>query len=88
VTCEELLELILDYVGGELVVEQTRTVEVHLAGCPNCTIRIETYRQTIKLAKSLPKCGKLPAAVEERLRKALEPELAKVKTGEPGAQAN
>jgi anti-sigma factor RsiW len=82
VTCEELLELILDYVGGELVIEQRQTVEIHLAGCQNCTIRIETYRHTVRLARALPKCGPLPAAVEERLRKVLEPHLS---SGEPGA---
>ena len=73
--CDELLELLLDYVGGELVVEQRQTVEIHISGCPNCTIRIETYRQTVTLARALPRCDRLPPAVEERLRKALESEL-------------
>jgi hypothetical protein len=80
VTCEELLELIHDYVGGELVIEHRQTVEIHISGCQNCTIRIETYRHTIRLARALPRCDKLPPAVEERLRKALEPEL-RAKTG-------
>ena len=74
-TCEELLELMFDYIGGEMVVEQRETVEVHISGCQNCTIRIETYRHTVRLARALPKCGPLPPAVEERLRKALEPHL-------------
>jgi hypothetical protein len=47
-----------------------------MTGCKDCTIRVETYRHTVRLAKALPKCGKLPPAVEERLREALEPELA------------
>jgi len=84
VTCEELLDLIHDYVGEELVIEHRETVEIHLAGCQNCTIRIETYRHTIRLARALPKCGKLPTGVEARLRKAVEPHL-KAQAGEPGA---
>ena len=73
-TCEELLELLLDYVGGDLVVELRETVEVHIQTCQNCTIRIETYRHTVRLARALPKCGLSPA-FEARLRKELEPHL-------------
>jgi anti-sigma factor RsiW len=75
VTCKELLDLLNDYVGEELVVEQRQTVEFHMTGCKDCTIRVETYRHTVRLARALPRCDKLPAAVEERLRRALEPEL-------------
>jgi anti-sigma factor RsiW len=73
VNCEELLDLLLDYIGGELVVEQHRTIEVHLAGCARCVMLIESYRYTIRLARALPKCERLPAAVEARLRKVLAP---------------
>jgi hypothetical protein len=75
VNCEELRELLLDYVGGELVVEQCRTIEIHVSACQNCTIRIETYRHTVRLARALPRCDKLPSSVEERLRRVLEAEL-------------
>jgi len=70
-----LLDILHDYLDGELVVEQRQTVELHMTGCKDCTIRIETYRHTVRLARALPKCDKLPPTVEERLRKALEPEL-------------
>jgi hypothetical protein len=36
---------------------------------------VESYRHTIRLARALPKCERLPAAVEDRLRKFLEPHL-------------
>lgn len=85
-TCKELIELLNDYVGEELVVEQRQTVEFHMTGCKDCTIRVETYRTTVRLAKALPRCDKLPPPVEERLRKALEPELAgKPKAGDEKA---
>ena len=76
-TCQELLDILHDYLDGDLVVEKRETVEVHISGCKDCTVRIETYRHTVRLAKALPRCDKLPPAVEERLRKALEPELNK-----------
>jgi len=64
-----------DYVGDELVIEQRQTVEFHMTGCKDCTIRVESYRHTVRLARALPRCDKLPAAVEERLRRALKAEL-------------
>ena len=74
-TCNELLDLLHDYIGEELVVEQRQTIEIHITGCKDCTIRVETYRHTVRLARALPRCDKLPPAVEERLRRALESEL-------------
>jgi anti-sigma factor RsiW len=73
--CEELLELLIDYIGGELVVEKHQTVEIHLTSCTRCVTLVESYRHTIYFARSLPKCQSLPSAVEERLRKLLAPHL-------------
>jgi len=74
-TCDELLELLQDYVGGELHISHCETIKVHVACCERCGILIHSYTHTIRVARALPKCGQLPPAVEERLRKALEPEL-------------
>jgi anti-sigma factor RsiW len=79
--CQELIDLLHDYTSGELVVEQHRTVEVHLSECKHCFTLVETYRYTIKLARALPKCQRLPAEVEQRLRRKLAREL-----GEPEAR--
>lgn len=76
-TCEELRECLCDYVGGELVIEHCRTVEVHLCECQRCVILVETYRTTVKCARTLSKCGRLPTALEARLRAAVEPHLPK-----------
>jgi anti-sigma factor RsiW len=80
--CQELLELLLDYIGGELVVEKHQTVEIHLSGCTQCFTLVETYRHTIRFARTLPKCQTLPSAVEERLRKLLAPHLKEGKRDE------
>jgi hypothetical protein len=71
------MDLLHDYVGEELVVEQRQTVEIHVTGCKDCTIRVETYRHTVRLARALPRCDRLPPAVEDRLRRALESELGR-----------
>ena len=74
-TCDELLAVLLEYVGGELVIEHRETVEVHIAGCERCHIIVHSYRHTVRVAKALPKCGSLPPEVEARLRAIIEPEL-------------
>jgi anti-sigma factor RsiW len=69
-------------VCGELVVEQCKTVEVHLCECRRCVVLVETYRHTIRFGKCVPRCDRLPAEVEARLRKAIEPYLTDA-AGEP-----
>ena len=74
-TCEELLAVLLDYVGDELIVEHRRTVEIHIAECERCGIIVHSYTHTVRVVRRLPKCNSLPPAVEARLRAAIEPEL-------------
>lgn len=74
-TCRELLRLLYEYVGGELIAEQRQTVEIHVAGCAHCQVVVQTYRHTVRLARQLPRCPPLPPDVEARLRRALGPEL-------------
>lgn len=76
-TCQELLKLMLDYVGGELVIEHHKTVEVHLACCERCTVLVHSYSHTVRVARVLPRCDALPPGVEARLRQTIEPELSK-----------
>jgi anti-sigma factor RsiW len=76
-TCNELLALLVDFLGGELVAELHQTVEVHLRGCDHCAVYVATYRHTVRIARALPKCVALPPAFEARLRQILEPELQK-----------
>ncbi|MBP3958468.1 hypothetical protein J8F10_24740 [Gemmata sp. G18] len=70
-TCTELAALLVDYLGGELVVEHHETVTVHISGCKKCEVFVATYRHTVSVARALPKCGALPPAFEARLRAAL-----------------
>jgi anti-sigma factor RsiW len=81
VNCEELLAVLHDFVGGELVIEQRQTVEVHITGCERCGILVHSYTHTVRVASVLRKCGPLPPEVEARLRAVIEPELKKA--GEP-----
>jgi anti-sigma factor RsiW len=46
--CQQMVELITDYLEGNLSRGQHRRFEVHLAGCPNCTEYLAQMRATIR----------------------------------------
>jgi anti-sigma factor RsiW len=71
VTCQELVDLLLDYVGDDLTPEQRAAITEHLCGCPPCVTYVETYQITIKVTRALPKNDPLPPSLEQRLRAAL-----------------
>ena len=50
-TCQEILDFLGDYVGGELPAAQREEFERHLALCPPCVAYLKSYEQTIKLGK-------------------------------------
>ncbi len=73
--CQQLLQVLLDYVSRELVVEQCETVEIHIRSCERCSILVTSYKHTVRIAKALPKCGQLPPTLEARLRQAMAAHL-------------
>lgn len=46
--CQELVELVTDYLEGRLSWIDRSRVEGHLAGCENCSTYLEQMRQTIR----------------------------------------
>lgn len=74
-TCSELADLVLDFLGEELDADRRAVFEQHLCGCSDCTVSVEMYRTTITICRVLPKTdGGLPPAFEARLRAALAAE--------------
>jgi len=51
--CQEMVELVSDYLEGALTRSQRRRFEAHLAGCENCTEYLRQMRATIRLTGSL-----------------------------------
>jgi anti-sigma factor RsiW len=45
--CQQAVEMVTDYLEGQLSRRERRRFERHLAGCPNCTTYLEQIRQTI-----------------------------------------
>lgn len=50
-TCRELADFIIDYVGGTLPPDVTRRFDHHLAICPNCVRYLANYRATVALGR-------------------------------------
>jgi anti-sigma factor RsiW len=46
-TCQELAELVTDYLEGALPFRQRWRFRLHIAGCRNCTRYVEQMRTTI-----------------------------------------
>src|ERR1700723_2676202 len=51
--CQEVVELVTDYLEGALSPAEHRRFEAHLAGCPHCTEYLAQMRETIRLAGRL-----------------------------------
>ena len=51
--CQEVVELVTDYLEGALTTTDSQRLEAHLAGCPNCTEYLAQIRETIRLAGRL-----------------------------------
>jgi anti-sigma factor RsiW len=69
--CAELVELITDYLEGELPARDRRRFEVHLTACDGCDVYLEQMRHTISVTGRLRE-EDVPPDLEERLLVAFE----------------
>lgn len=63
--CQEMVELITDYLEGALPRSQRRRFEAHLAACEHCTEYLAQMRVTIELTGRLRDEDMTPAMREE-----------------------
>jgi anti-sigma factor RsiW len=66
-SCQELVELVTDYLEGALSPEDTERFEEHIGRCTGCTIYLEQLRQTIALAGRITAESLSPEAERELL---------------------
>lgn len=79
--CEELLQMLNEYVDGPVDPGICAEFEQHLAGCNPCQVVVDNIRRTITLYKDgtphelpLPFRNRLHAALRERWRETHPPE--------------
>ena len=51
-TCQELVELVTDYLEGALPREDVARFEEHVAACPGCETYLEQVRSTIAVTRA------------------------------------
>ena len=63
--CQEVVELVTDYLEGALSRSERRRFEAHLGGCEHCTEYLAQMRATIRLTGRLDAEDLTPAMREE-----------------------
>jgi anti-sigma factor RsiW len=66
-SCQELVELVTDYLEGALPVDMRVRFEEHIVPCDGCKVYLEQMRQTISLLGRLPENALSPDAERELL---------------------
>ena len=66
-SCQELVELVTDYLEGALAPADLRRFEEHIAGCDSCTRYLEEFKRTIELVGALTPADVTPEAESELL---------------------
>lgn len=72
--CPRVLDLLVDYLEGELSEEQCAELETHIGHCPSCDTFVENYRNTGKVCKSAL-LQSMPAPLENALLDYLKSKL-------------
>ena len=67
ISCQELVDVLLDFHDGSLPPEHRLVAEQHVLACPGCRAYLESYRLTVRLARQLP-ATPLPDGLTARLR--------------------
>jgi anti-sigma factor RsiW len=66
-SCQELVELVTDYLEGALSAEDSARFEDHISRCSACAIYVEQIRQTIALTGRITPDSLSPEAERELL---------------------
>lgn len=66
VRCQECIDLLVDYLEGDLPPERARALDIHLELCPPCVSFVRTYKGTVDVARNLP-VDEIPPELTQRL---------------------
>jgi anti-sigma factor (TIGR02949 family) len=75
-TCQAVIELLLEYLEESLTPEALEAFERHLEGCPACVAYLNTYKKTRELTGEVSRVP-IPDEMKARLRVFLLERLAR-----------
>ena len=67
-TCQEVVELVTEYLENTLLPETRKRLEEHVDNCPGCTTYIEQVQLTINMLHQLAEEPVFPATRQELLQ--------------------
>ena len=68
-TCQEVVELVTEYLENALLPEMRKRLEEHVEECPGCATYIEQVRLTIGMLRQLAEEPVFPATKQELLQR-------------------
>lgn len=77
-TCKEIVELLCDYLEGELPSDEKEELDRHMEDCPPCLAFLRTYQKTSQICRALR-----PEDIPEELRQRLERFLQEARGKKP-----
>lgn len=77
-TCKEILQLLSDYIDGEMDDETRERMRQHLEDCPPCDEFLDEFRSSIKLVHET-RNETMPDEMKRRLHNFLTEEVGKGK---------
>lgn len=75
-TCKECIDLLLDYVEGELPLDVRARLETHMGGCEPCDTFLKQYSATPNMCRKAL-AAKMPGNIAKRLTEFLRSEIEK-----------
>ena len=67
-SCQQVVELVTDYLENALLPELHERLEAHVAECPGCENYIEQMQQTINVLRQIARESAFPATKQELLQ--------------------
>ena len=67
ICCKECLDLLYDYLDGNLDAQATQELDEHFDDCPPCISFLNTYKSTTELCRETLGKIEIPEAVQSRL---------------------
>ena len=72
ICCKECLDLLYDYLEGDLDQETIKSLDEHFQDCPPCISFLNTYKSTTKICRNTLNQVEIPEAIRETLLKVLK----------------
>ena len=78
ICCKECLDLLYDYLDGNLDQQATKELDEHFEDCPPCISFLNTYKSTTEVCRETLGKIEIPEAVQSRLLEYLKEHTQKL----------